>query len=116
MIYGTLYLSLFAFMNEITRYFKSKSDLSGKPITLITKWIHRLLKGCSVFCVISYIPYFLILCSALDGRCDGLNGRYDGLNGGGANTHVICCGAIVVLYIALGINAVIHRKKTSSES
>jgi hypothetical protein len=101
MIAGTLYLSLLALMSEITRYFanKIKSDFSG---TTITKWIHCLLIGCSIAGAISYIPFFLIFC--------------DVLNGGFAIVHFICGGVIVVLYFALGINAVIHRKKTRLES
>ena len=97
MLAGTLYLSLFTLISEATRYFKIKSDFLGTPITPITKWIHRLLTVCSVFGVISYIPFFLILCDVLDG--------------GFAIIHFVCGVAIVVLYIALGINAVMHRKK-----
>ena len=95
MIAGTLYLSLLALMSEITRHFahEIKRNFSGTPFT---KWIHRLLTGCSIAGVLSYIPFIFILC--------------DVLNGGFAIIHFICGGAIVVLYIALGTNTVVHRK------
>ena len=97
MIFGTLYLSLLTLISEATRYFKNKikSDLSD---TSVVKWMHRFLMGTSIAGLISYIPFLLIF--------------FDVLNGGFAIIHFICGCAILILYVALGINAVIHRKKT----
>lgn len=93
MIVGTLYLSLLALLGEITRYFANKTS-----VTPVIKWIHRLLTVFSVAGIVSFIPFFLILC--------------DLLNGGFAIVHFICGGAIAVLYLMLGINTVILRQKT----
>ena len=100
MIAGTLYLSLLTLLTEITRYFRNKitSDCSDTPVT---KWLHRLLMSVSLTGIASFLPFFLIF-------CDILHGNF-------AVFHFICGGAIAVLYFALGIYAVIHRKKTRSE-
>ena len=92
MIVGTLYLSLLALLGEITRYFANKTS-----VTPVIKWIHRLLTVFSVAGIISFIPFFLILC--------------DLLNGGFAIVHFICGGAIIALYLGLGINEIICRRR-----
>ena len=92
MIVGTLYLSLLALLGEITRYFANKTSVPP-----VIKWIHRLL---TVFfrCGNNFLyPLLLILC--------------DLLNGGFAIVHFICGGTIIALYLGLGINEIICRRR-----
>jgi hypothetical protein len=101
MIVGTLYLSLLTLMWEITRHIGNKIKIDFVDVPIV-RLLHRLLFGTSIVGILTFIPVFLI--------------SLDLLNGGFAIFHFACAGVIVTLYLALGINAMIHRIKTRSSN
>lgn len=96
MIVSTLYLSLLTLLCELTRHVRNrtKSNIYDTPFT---KYTHRILTGTAIAGIVTFSLFLMIL--------------YDVLNGGSAILHFLCGGIIVVLYLLLGIHAMMCRAK-----
>ena len=96
MIVGTLYLSFLTLMCEITQRIGNKVKARACD-TPFVRWIHRLLLGIAVAGIITFFLLLLIF--------------FDILNGGLAILHFICAVVIGILYLILGINIMVCRKR-----